>query len=99
MPHKWKQNHRENQITSDCSEEETYRCFAGFQSPLSVSGLLYGYAMFPISAWYFRFRQYNYKQQKTLGIIENNYETMLRGAGIDVPERQPGGLIREEVIS
>ena len=38
------------------------------------------------------------KQQKTLGIIENNYETMLRGAGIDVPERQPGGLIREEVI-
>ena len=39
------------------------------------------------------------KQQKTLGIIENNYETMLRGAGIDVPEQQPGGLIREEVIS
>ena len=39
------------------------------------------------------------KQQKALGIIENNYETMLRGAGIDVPERQPGGLIREEVIS
>ena len=39
------------------------------------------------------------KQQKTLDIIESNYETMLRGAGIDVPDRQPGGLIREEVIS
>ena len=39
------------------------------------------------------------KQQKTLGIIESNYETMLRGAGIDVPDRQPGGLTREEVIS
>ena len=39
------------------------------------------------------------KQQKTLGIIESNYETMLRGEGIDVPDRQPGGLTREEVIS
>lgn len=39
------------------------------------------------------------KQHKTLGIIESNYEAMLRGAGIDVPEKQPESKTRDAVIS
>lgn len=39
------------------------------------------------------------KQQKTLSVIESNYESMLRGAGIDIPERQSESKTRENVIS
>ena len=48
-PHTWKQNHTEKLKLSDYSEEGMYHCSVGFQPPLSVSALLYGYARFPIS--------------------------------------------------
>ena len=41
------------------------------------------------------------KEQKTLGIIESNYEVMLKNAGVEVPEaeKEMTGKAKEEVIS
>ena len=43
-----------------------YHCSVGFQPPLSVSALLYGYARFPISVLFLHFHQYSYKQRNKI---------------------------------
>ena len=46
-------------------------------------------------------KQASLKEQKTLGIIESNYEVMLKNAGVEVPEaeKEMAGKAKEEVIS
>ena len=36
------------------------------------------------------------KKQKTLSVIESNYDTMLRAAGIDVPEKQSANTVKSQ---
>lgn len=39
------------------------------------------------------------KQQKTLQVIEHNFDTMIREAGIKVPEKEPSQRTPEDVLS
>lgn len=39
------------------------------------------------------------KQQKTLRIIENNFDAMIREAGVKVPEKAPSQKSQEEILS
>ena len=39
------------------------------------------------------------KQQKTLQVIEHNFDTMIREAGIKVPEKEPSQRTQEDVLS
>ena len=39
------------------------------------------------------------KQQKTLQVIEHNFDAMIREAGIKVPEKEPSQRTQEDVLS
>ena len=39
------------------------------------------------------------KQQKTLQVIEHNFDIMIREAGIKVPEKEPSQRTQEDVLS
>ena len=39
------------------------------------------------------------KQQKTLQIIEHNFDAMIREAGIKVPEKNPSPKTQEDILS
>ena len=39
------------------------------------------------------------KQQKTLQVIEHNFDAMIREAGINVPEKEPSPKTQEDILS
>lgn len=39
------------------------------------------------------------KQQKTLQVIEHNFDAMIREAGIKIPEKEPSQRTQEDVLS
>jgi len=39
------------------------------------------------------------KQQKTLQVIEHNFDAMIREAGIKIPEKEPSQKTQENILS
>ena len=39
------------------------------------------------------------KQQKTLQVIEHNFDAMIREAGIKIPEKEPSPKTQEDILS